>query len=280
MHKRLALGIGAIVVAGAVTAGPAAAGAATVPVRASGLASSIALSNCSAALVRYPTSLAADRALMLTNGHCYEGGMPSAGQVLQNRASTRSGKVLDSAGNALGTVRSDKMIYATMTGTDVTLYQLTETFAALKSRLNATALTISASHPTSGASITIPSGYWKRVWNCKVNGFVSTLREGQWTWHDSIRYDPACNTIHGTSGSPIVDAASGNIVGINNTGNDDGARCTLNNPCEVDQNGNTTVHPGQSYGEETYWFTTCLSPSNAIDLSVRGCLLAKPGGSA
>jgi hypothetical protein len=69
-------------------------------------------------------------------------------------------------------------------------------------------------------------------------------------------------------------------VGINNTGNDDGARCTLNNPCEVDQNGNTTVHPGQSYGEETYWFTTCLSPSNAIDLSVRGCLLAKPGGSA
>jgi hypothetical protein len=290
MHKRLAVGIGAIVFAGAVAAGPASAGAATVSPRpggstalqpvavaqASGLASTIALNNCSAALVRYPTSLGADRALMLTNGHCYEGGMPAAGQVLQNRPSSRSGRLLDSAGKELGTVRADKVIYATMTKSDVTLYQLTETFAALSSRLNATALTISASHPADGASVTIPSGYWKRVWTCQINGFVSTLREGQWTWHDSIRYDKACNTIHGTSGSPIVDAATGNVIGINNTGNDNGATCTLNNPCEVDQNGNTTVRKGQSYGEETYWFTTCLTPANAIDLSVRGCLLAKP----
>ena len=33
-----------------------------------------ALSNCSASLVRYAESVSTDKALVLTNGHCYEGG--------------------------------------------------------------------------------------------------------------------------------------------------------------------------------------------------------------
>jgi hypothetical protein len=103
MRLRLALGLGAAVLAGTVAVGAAPANAA----RAGGLASTIGLNNCSASLVRYPTSLDTDRALMLTNGHCYEGGMPSAGQVLQNRSSNRSGNLLDSSGNTLGTVPGD-----------------------------------------------------------------------------------------------------------------------------------------------------------------------------
>ncbi len=274
MHKRLALGLGAVVLAGTVLAGAAPAAAA----QAGGLAATIALNNCSAALVRYPTSLDSDRALMLTNGHCYEGGMPSAGQVVQNRASSRSGRLLDSSGGTLGTVRADKVLYATMTNTDVTLYELTDTFAALKSRHGVTAMTMSDTHPADGVSMTIPSSYWKQVWNCQINGFAGTLREDQWTWHDSIRYSTGCTTTHGTSGSPIVDSATEKVIGINNTGNDNGAMCTLNNPCEVDENGNTTAHKGQSYGQETYWFTTCLTSSNMLDLSMSGCLLTRPAG--
>jgi hypothetical protein len=240
------------------------------------LASTISLSNCSASLVRYPSSLSGDRAMMLTNGHCYEGGFLSAGQVLQNRTSSRSGTLLNSSGRALATVRADRVLYATMTGTDVTLYRLTSTYSTLQSRYGATALTIANTHPVAGSSMAIPSGYWKQIWTCKIDTFVPTLREDQWTWHDSIRYDANCDTTHGTSGSPIVDAASGRIVGINNTGNDDGATCTLNNPCEVDANGTTHVYQGQSYGEQTYWFTTCLTAANAIDLTKAGCLLTKP----
>jgi len=214
--------------------------------------------------------------MMLTNGHCYEGGFLGAGQVLQNRSSSRSGTLLNAGGRSLGTVRADRVLYATMTGTDVTLYRLTSTYATLSSRYGATALTISAAHPAAGASIDIPSSYWKRIWNCKIDAFVGTLREDQWTWHDSIRYDTNCDTIHGTSGSPIVDASSGQIVGINNTGNDDGEMCTLDNPCEVDANGTTHAYQGQSYGEETYWFTTCLNSARTIDLTISGCLLTKP----
>jgi hypothetical protein len=240
------------------------------------LASTIRLSNCSASLVRYPTSVSSDRAMMLTNGHCYEGGFLNAGVVLQNRTSSRSGTLLNSSGRALGTVRADRVLYATMTGTDVTLYRLTSTYATLSSRYGASALTIASTRAAAGSAISIPSSYWKRIWNCKIAGYVPTLREDQWTWHDSLRYDTACNTTHGTSGSPIVSTTTGQLVGINNTGNDDGEMCTLDNPCEVDANGTTHAYRGQSYGEETYWFTTCVSASRTIDLTVPGCLLTKP----
>uniref|UniRef100_UPI0004BF9CD0 putative Ig domain-containing protein n=1 Tax=Streptomyces TaxID=1883 RepID=UPI0004BF9CD0 len=275
MFKRLVAmaGTGAVVAGGVVfAAAPAHA------VQAADLTATIALSNCSASLVRYPTSAAGDRALMLTNGHCLPT-MPSAGQVIQNVSASRSGTLLDGAGNDLGTVQADKLLYATMTGTDVALYQLTDTYGSISSKYGITALTVNDAHPVDGAAMYIPSSYWKQVWNCSVNGFVSTLREDEWTWHDSLRYSSGCNTTHGTSGSPIVDSASGRIVGINNTGNDDGAMCTLNNPCEVAADGTTKAYKGQSYGEETYWFTTCLNSSRAIDLNVAGCLLTKPAGS-
>jgi hypothetical protein len=278
MHLRrvLALGAAAAAAATGILAGavPAQAAAAT------SLASTIALSNCSASLVRYPASAGSDRAMMLTNGHCYEGGFIPAGTVLQNRTSSRSGTLLNSSGRGLGTVRADRVLYATMTGTDVTLYRLTSTYSTLQSRYGATALTLSSTRAAAGSAIAIPSGYWKRIWNCKIDSFVGTLREDQWTWHDSIRYDTACDTIHGTSGSPIVDAASGRIVGINNTGNDDGELCTLNNPCEVAADGTAHAYQGQSYGEQTYWFTTCLTAARVIDVTVPGCLLTKPAAVA
>ncbi|MGW5670336.1 S1 family peptidase [Micromonospora sp. NPDC003776] len=273
MLRRIAGVIGAALLGAAVVTAPAAPAAAAVT---PSLTATIALSNCSAALVRYPTSLDTDRAMMLTNGHCYEGGMPGAGVVLQNKSSRRSGTLLKADGSGAGTVRADLLLYATMTGTDVALYRLTRTFAQVRSTYGITALTITDTHPVDGTSMFIPSGYWKQTWNCAVNGFVSTLREDQWTWHDSVRYDTGCDTIHGTSGSPIVDVASGRVVGINNTGNDDGAMCTLNNPCEVDADGTTHAYQGQSYGQQVYWFTTCLNGSNQIDLTRTGCLLTRP----
>jgi V8-like Glu-specific endopeptidase len=63
---------------------------------------------------------------------------------------------------------------------------------------------------------------------------------------DSIRYTPECDTVHGPSGSPVMDD-NGEIGGINNTGNDTDESCTLKNPCEVDENGNVSLHKGLNY---------------------------------
>ena len=165
-----------------------------------------------------------------------------------------------------------------MTNTDIAIYELTSTYASISSQYGATAMTISASHPTSTEAISIPSAYWSRIWACNLNGFAATMREDQWTWHDSLRYDTngGCEIIGGSSGSPVVDTSTGAVIGVNNTINENGQMCTLNNPCEVNTDGTTTATKGQGYGQELYWVTTCLTASRTIDLTIPGCLLSNP----
>jgi hypothetical protein len=237
-------------------------------------ANTIRLSNCSAALVRYPTSIGTDRALMLTNGHCLNTN-PPAGVAFADQAMTLSGSLLNSAGTALGTVTSDRLVYATMTGTDIALYRLTESFDALHTRLGGTPYTISSAGPSVGEGVGMPSSFLKRIYDCTVDGFTD-VREDQWTWTDSIRYNVGCETAHGSSGTPIVSNTTNEIVGINNTTNDNGQMCTSNNPCEVAPDGTTTAHQHQSYGQQTSGITTCVNSSRAFDLSVTGCELLRP----
>jgi hypothetical protein len=81
--------------------------------------------------------------------------------------------------------------------------------------------------------------------------------------------------IGGTSGSPIIARGTRTVIGINNTGNEDGLRCEENNPCEIDEKGNVFYQRGQNYGQQTYWIYSCLTPNFDIDLNKPGCLLAK-----
>ncbi|MEU2183747.1 S1 family peptidase [Streptomyces thermolilacinus] len=239
-------------------------------------AGTVALSNCSGSVVRLPQSQPDDPALVLSNGHCLEGGMPGPGVVVVDRPSTRTFSLLNSSGRSVATLRASKIAYATMTDTDVSLYQLTTTYRQIESRYRIKALELDTVRPAQGAAIKVVSGYWKRIYSCAVDGFAYRLKEGDWTFTDSIRYTAACDTIGGTSGSPVIDTASGKVVAVNNTGNESGGRCTLNNPCEVDQNGTVTVREGINYAQQTYTIAPCVGTGNRIDLSRSGCALPKP----
>lgn len=240
------------------------------------LAGTVALSNCSGAVVRFPASKDTDPALVLTNGHCLTSGMPAPGQVVVNQASTRTFGLLNSSGSQVATLRASKLAYATMTDTDVAIYQLTSTYAQIRTSHGISALGVQDTRPAAGTAITIPSGYWKRLYSCSIDGFVHQLKEGGWTWKDSIRYTSACNTIGGTSGSPIVDQATGKVVGVNNTGNESGQSCTVNNPCEVSQSGQVTVRRGINYGQQTWNIPACFTTGNQLSLNASTCTLPKP----
>ncbi|MGW3426472.1 S1 family peptidase [Streptomyces melanosporofaciens] len=274
-----ALLLGGATLVGAGAAPAAAASPAKAPAKAPKavtFAGTVALSNCSGSVVRTPGSADTDPALVLSNGHCLESGFPGAGEVIVDKPSTRSFTLLTASGGSAGTVRASKVAYATMTDTDISLYQLTSTYAQIQSAYGIKALPLSDSHPTQGSAINVVSGYWKKIYSCNIDGFAYRLKEGDWTWKDSVRYTSACNTIGGTSGSPVVDPASGKVVAVNNTGNEDGGRCTLNNPCEVDENGAVTVRQGINYAQETYGITKCVTTGNKIDLNLAGCALPKP----
>ncbi|MFB6705586.1 serine protease [Streptomyces sp. NPDC056333] len=247
-----------------------------VKAKAVNFAGTVALSNCSGSVVRTAASLPSDPALVLSNGHCMETGFPGPGEVVMNRSSTRSFTLLNSAGTGVGTLRASKIAYGTMTDTDISLYQLTRTYAQIESTYGIKALELNAAHPVQGTAITVVSGYWKRTYSCNVDGFVYRLKEGEWTWKDSVRYTSACQTIGGTSGSPVIDNATGKVVAVNNTGNEDGQRCTDNNPCEVDESGNVTVRQGINYAQETYGIVPCIGTASRIDLDRAGCTLPKP----
>ncbi|MER6382675.1 serine protease [Streptomyces sp. NPDC001250] len=239
-------------------------------------AGTVALSNCSGSVIRFPNSADSDPALVLTNGHCLETGFPDPGQVITGQSSSRTFGLLNSSGSKVATLRANQVVYSTMTDTDVTIYQLTTTYAKIKSAYGISPLTVNDSHPTAGTAIKVVSGYWKRTYSCSVDGFVYRLKEGDWTWKDSVRYTSACNTIGGTSGSPVIDTSTGKVVAVNNTGNEDGERCTENNPCEVDENGNVTIHQGINYAEEIYQIPACFTTGNKLNLGAAGCTLPKP----
>jgi hypothetical protein len=255
------------------------------------LTSIVSLSNCSGAVVRLTTSRPTDFALVLTNGHCIGGGFLDPGEAVFERPVTRRMSVLEPSslvpgaptggsrppGEVRVAVESSALVYATMTVTDMALYRLTITYGELERDHGVFAMTIADSHPVAGTPILIPSGYWRALMSCTIDTFVYGLREGVWTFEDSIRFTTrGCETIGGTSGSPIVATATHEVIGINNTANEGGAACSLNNPCEVDSAGNTRSVVDGRYGQQVYLLYTCLSPTNQLDFDLPGCQLPPP----
>ncbi|MEV0066138.1 trypsin-like peptidase domain-containing protein [Amycolatopsis sp. NPDC050768] len=265
------LGVAVVVTAiGLVLAAPQA-GAATVD-----FAGSLNVDGCSGSLVRMPTSADDDKAFMLTNGHCYEGPGPVPDEVLVDKPSQRVATVLDAAGNGVGLVQAVKAVYVTMTGTDISLYQLDLSYRQLERKFHVRPLTVSAKRPSTGTDIRVVSGGLKKIFACSVDQLTYSVLETGYVTKDVLRYTSACQTGPGSSGSPVVDTATGEVIGINNTSNRDGGQCTVNNPCEMDRDGVISVHKGIAYGTQTYWLTTCITLGNRLDLGRPGCLLPRP----
>ncbi|PXY31191.1 S1 family peptidase [Prauserella muralis] len=244
------------------------------------LAGTVALSNCSGSVVELAGTPDTAPALVLSNGHCLESGFPRPGEVIADRPSQRTFALLGGDGRELGTLRAERLLYATMTHTDVSLYRLDVSYADLKRAHGITPRVLATSGPAPGTGITVASGYWKRTYTCAVDGFAHELHEGGYVWRNSIRYTRACDTIGGTSGSPIVDTATGQVVGVNNTGNTEGGRCTMNNPCEVDEQGRVTVRRGANYGQHTEGLYGCLTRANDPAFDAPACTLPKPPAAA
>jgi V8-like Glu-specific endopeptidase len=234
----------------------------------------VALSNCSGSLVRFEGQPESSQAYVLTNGHCYEGGFPAPGTIIYKKASTRSFTLLKPDATDAGRIRAHTVVYATMTKTDAALYRVNETYEEIFRKFKIRPLMMASTHPTVNLPIQVLSGYWRRGYSCNIDGFVHRLVEGVWESNDSIRYsNPGCEVIGGTSGSPVVATGTRTVVGVNNTGNESGRKCTDNNPCEINEKGDVFYQKGLSYGQQTYWFYSCLTPNFDIDVNSLACEL-------
>ena len=235
----------------------------------------VALSNCSGSLVRFDDSADEDQGMILTNGHCV--GMLDPGVVMSNQSANRTFDILSATASRLGTVRATRLLYATMTKTDVGLYQLQETYGEILKKYQIQALTLARTQPVVNTDIEVISGYWKRGYGCTIEAITHTLQEGKWLFESSVRYSrPGCEVIGGTSGSPVVEAGTRTVVAVNNTINESGAKCQVNNPCEVNEDGSIYYKKGIGYAQETFWFYSCRNADGQLDLNADGCLLPRP----
>lgn len=239
----------------------------------------VALSNCSASYIKPKQIPDTALALVLTNGHCtgsgiFGGGMPQPGEFFYKKQASMRANLLFKDGSTRASLRVQQILYATMTGTDLALLQLNQTYQQIKNSTGVSPFELTDVPATAGAAIDIPSGYWKRTYSCAIEAVIPTLKEAGWTMMNSVRYSPTgCEVIGGTSGSPIVNSATGVVVAINNTGNEDGQQCTMNNPCEVDAAGKITVLQGRGYGQQVELINSCIDKSGNFDLSISGCRL-------
>ena len=233
----------------------------------------VKLSGCSGSLVRFSGQPMTGKALVLTNGHCLGRPFIAQGKAIINKKKRVRMKIADSD-MKFHSVKSTRILYATMTGTDMAIYELKMTYEEIYNKWNISPLNYMADHPFISTPIEVVSGYWERGYRCHIDSFIYQLREEGWIFTDSIKYSSeGCHTIGGTSGSPIIEEGTRNVIGINNTGNERGRRCTMNNPCEVDEDGNVSAFEGASYGQQTFQIYTCLRPDYVIDVTMEGCLL-------
>ena len=237
----------------------------------------VALSNCSGSIVRFSGQPETSQAYVLTNGHCINswGGFLKPGEVAYREPSNRRIKVFKSPQSQIRS-KTNELVYATMTDTDSALYRINATYEELEAQ-GVDSFEMASRPPMISQDIEVVSGYWKRGYSCFVDAFAFRLKEGEWTFKDSIRYsESGCEVIGGTSGSPIIAKGDRTVVGVNNTTNVNGDFCTIHNPCEIDEDGETRVIEGRGYGQQTYIFYGCLTVDFEIDLELASCELPKP----
>ncbi len=233
----------------------------------------VKLSNCSGALVTLKGMPKTKKALVMTNGHCV--GSLRMGEVKVNVPVTRSFGVFD-AQKKLHELKSSRIVYSTMTHTDVTFYETTMTYQEIEDNYNVEALILEDELTRVGQDIVVVSGYWEIFTSCFAEAIAPILKEYVWVWKDSVRYSANCETKGGYSGSPVIAKNTRSVVAIHNTGNNGQFDCSNNNPCEADENGEVIFRiANRRYAQQVYQIYDCMNHDYDLDLGQQTCQLPK-----
>ncbi|WKN46549.1 trypsin-like serine protease [Nocardioides sp. Arc9.136] len=238
---------------------------------------SIAPSGCAASVVRVAASRGTDRAMVLTNGHCVDP-RPGPGSAVLDRPAHQHVNLLGPDSNPAARATTSRLLYATMTGTDVAVYRLRETYAQLR-RLGVPAHPLAVSGPAPGDELVMHAGSFQTTYSCVVGAVVPQVREAGWTQRDVVRYRTTrpCRAQAGLSGAPLIDPRSGQVVAVHNSHVAGGGRpCSEDNPCEVGRDGTITSVRGRGYAQQVTALTPCLVAGSAFDSDAPGCTLGQP----
>lgn len=231
--------------------------------------------NCSASIVEFAGQKDSDKVLLLTNGHCVSKDFATIDAMINQPYSDVATVYRGNTPLIVGSLTVDKIIYATMTNTDIAILRTNMSYGDLKQKLRISPREISSALPKAGDNVSAASGNLEQRYTCKVDGIAQMVKEDKWQWIEVARLvkSEECNILPGASGTPVVDK-DGKIVAMINTGNQNGRPCTLNNPCEVDASGHTSVNKDAFYAIDIRMLNACFK-NGELDIS-SACSLTKP----
>ncbi|MFO1183350.1 MAG: trypsin-like peptidase domain-containing protein [Bauldia sp.] len=269
---RLALALLALCLPTLVSAPPAAANA------------KLEVRSCSAALFRMEGMTLDQKALVLTAGHCINAGrfkndlgtFPADGERFIDRPEDAFIQVKSEAG-AFKRYHTRRLVFATMTVSDLAVYELDASYADILAADKDVEVFILGTRPmVAGVAFGVPSANKQRSFDCVSEAIVPTLLDKPWRWNEVIRFrhQESCLFVGGASGSPVL--YRDRIVAVANDVFDPGTACAFGSPCEVDTDGKTTTaKPGQSYATQTYRLYDCYDAmKKAFDFTRASCTLA------
>jgi hypothetical protein len=182
------------------------------------------------------------------------------------------------------TVRARETGWSTMKGIDLALIELSATLGDLAAQ-GIRPLRLASSEPQTGRPVfwtgisgspIPPELQFVRLGRCTL-GNREQLIEGPWIWNNDLSND--CPDLYaGASGSPLFDAASGEVIGVISTSTllnfEQGPDydCQVNRPCVIGPGG-PKMERDISYAAPVQGITRCFDQINALDLARPGCPL-------
>jgi hypothetical protein len=195
---------------------------------------------CSGVLVRPGGDPVPDApAYALTNGHCIDLLPPSE---VRRDARARGTVTFGWPGGPLDeTAEVSSVRWASMKGTDLAILELDRTLEDLQAAgVPAYPIALEPRGPGTHVAIVgapVPEDDTDRQLRLAVCALLPPvdLVEDRWWWHGFPR-DDCAGIRHGSSGSPVLDLATGELVGLVNTGTEGSegrSDCMFDRPCEV-----------------------------------------------
>lgn len=233
------------------------------------------LNGCSGGLVNIGRSVE-QKAVVITNGHCVSGSL-GANEAWINQPSQRAFNLYSKTGTQVR-VNSTRLLYATLTDTDLALYELTETYQSLEAK-GVRAFTLAKTPIELGRKVRVTSGYWRETLSCTLARQVYRLREGFGSdvsnpsvATNAFALSTNCVTRGGYSGTPVVDDSLA-IVGLLFTGAEGrGQNCEEQSPCEEDESGNRRYVHKTSYVARIDQIAGCVE-NGELNVALGTCTL-------
>jgi hypothetical protein len=243
-----------------------------------------AASTCTGSLVDPSNSGAfGARAWLLTAGHCVS--LEPYG-VIRDQPSTAQVEFnffVDTPDRRV-TARSRSTGWSTMKGADLALIELDTTLDNLRAQ-GIQPLRLASATPEPGRSI-----FWVGIPGFPIPPELQFLRRGQcalgrqvqllersWIWNNVLTND--CPDLYaGASGSPLFDAASGEVIGVIGTSTilnlEQGPDydCQLNRPCVL-RAGGPVMQENTSYAAPVTGIAQCFDQENKLEVERPGCPL-------